>query len=70
MRAGRLPRGGVRVDRPVLGMSVQGGVKHAAAVAGSVFQKKKKKSSCAFRAQFQQLQKERSRRQYNRAATQ
>ena len=27
-----------RVDRPVLGMSVQGGVKHAAAVAGSVFQ--------------------------------
>ena len=36
MSAGRLPRGGVRVDRPVLGMSVQGGVKHAAAVAGSV----------------------------------
>ena len=40
MSAGRLPRDGVRVDRPVLGMSVQGGVKHAAAVAGSVFQKK------------------------------
>ena len=30
MRAGRLLRGGVRLDRPVLGMSVQGGVKHAA----------------------------------------
>ena len=36
MSAGRLPGGGVRVDRPVLGMSGQGGVKHAAAVAGSV----------------------------------
>ena len=43
MNAGRLPRGVVRVDRPVLGMSVQGGVKHAAVVAGSVFKKKKKK---------------------------
>ena len=42
MNAGRLPRGVVRVDRPVLGMSVQGGVKHAAAVAGSVLKNKQK----------------------------
>ena len=66
MSAGRLPRGGVRVDRPVLGMSVQGGVKHAAAVAGSFFFFK----FVRFSGSIQQLQKERSRRQYNRAVTQ
>ena len=32
MGAARLLRGEVRVDSPVLGMSVQGGVKHGAAV--------------------------------------
>ena len=40
MRAGRLLRGGVRVDRPVLGISVQGKVKHVAVVARVGLKKK------------------------------
>ena len=42
MSAGRLLRGGVRLDRPVLGMSVQGEVKHAAVVARVSLKKTKK----------------------------